>query len=180
MNSLREQDPAQILTIGHSNHPFEAFLEMLKAHDVRLVADVRTIPKSRHNPQFNSDILGPALKAEGIGYLHLPALGGLRHRSKDSVNSGWKNDSFRGFADYMQTEGFTAGIEELIAIGQEQRTAVMCAEALPWRCHRSLIADALLVRGITVLHIMSRTSAREHALTPWAVVSGTAITYPQP
>ena len=169
-----------ICTIGHSNHPFETFLEMLKAHEVLLVADVRTIPRSRHNPQFNTDILGPALKAEGIEYRHLPALGGLRHARKNSGNSGWKNDSFRGFADYMQTERFAAGINELITMGREQRTAVMCAEALPWRCHRSLIADALLVRGVTVLHIMNRTSVKEHALTPWAAVRGMAITYPGP
>jgi uncharacterized protein (DUF488 family) len=168
-----------IYTIGHSNHPFEAFLEMLKAHEGKLVADVRTIPKSRHNPQFNTDILESALKDEGIGYRYLPALGGLRHAKKDSLNRGWKNDSFRGFADYMQTEGFAAGIAELMAIGREQRIAVMCAEALPWRCHRSLIADALLVRGVTVMHIMSRTSAKEHALTSWAEVHGTAVTYPQ-
>jgi uncharacterized protein (DUF488 family) len=167
-----------IYTIGHSNHPFETFLDMLRAQEVRLVADVRTIPKSRHNPQFNTDVLASALKDKGIGYRHLPALGGLRHGSKDSVNSGWKNDSFRGFADYMQTEGFAAGIAELMAIGRDQRTVVMCAEALPWRCHRSLIADALLVRGITVLHIMSRTSVKEHALTSWAAVRGTDITYP--
>lgn len=167
-----------LYTIGHSNHPFEAFLGMLKAYEVLLVADVRTIPKSRHNPQFNTDIVGPALDAEGIGYRHLPALGGLRHPMKDSINMAWENDSFRGFADYMQTEGFAAGIGELIVLGREQLTAVMCAEALPWRCHRSLIADALLVRGITVMHIMSRTSAREHILTPWAAVQGTNVTYP--
>lgn len=166
-------------TIGHSNHPFEAFLEMLKAHKVKFVADVRTIPRSSHNPQFNTDMLTTALKDEGIGYRHLPALGGLRHAKKDSLNRGWKNDSFRGFADYMQTEGFVAGIAELMAIEREQVTAVMCAEALPWRCHRSLIADALLVRGVTVMHIMSRTSAKKHALTPWAAVHGTVITYPQ-
>ena len=168
-----------IYTIGHSNHPFETFLKMLKTHEVRLVVDVRTIPRSRHNPQFNTDILSPALKTEGLDYRHLPALGGLRHAKKDSLNRGWKNDSFRGFADYMQTDGFAAGIAELMAIGLEQRTAVMCAEALPWRCHRSLIADALLVRGLTVMHIMSRTSAKEHALTPWAAVHGTVIIYPQ-
>jgi uncharacterized protein (DUF488 family) len=179
MNPPGEVTAGSVYTIGHSNHPFEAFLDMLKAHEVKLVADVRTIPKSRHNPQFNTDILAPALMDEGIDYRHLPALGGLRHGSKDSVNKGWKNDSFRGFADYMQTEGFAAGIAELMAIGREQRTAVMCAEALPWRCHRSLIADALLVRGVTVMHIMSRTSAKEHALTPWAAVHGTAITYPR-
>jgi uncharacterized protein (DUF488 family) len=168
-----------IYTIGHSNHPIGTFLEMLKAHEVKLVADVRTIPKSRHNPQFNTGILASALKVEGIGYRRLPALGGLRHPEKDSVNTAWENDSFRGFADYMQTAGFAGGLSELMAIGQEQRTVVMCAEALPWRCHRSLIADALLVRGVKAMHIMSRTSVKEHTLTPWAAVHGAAITYPR-
>lgn len=178
MNPPVEISAGPVYTIGHSNHAFETFVEMLKTHEVLLVVDVRTIPKSRHNPQFNTDILGPALLAEGVGYRHLPALGGLRHPKKNSINTAWENASFRGFADYMQTEGFAAGIGELIVLGREQRTAVMCAEALPWRCHRSLIADALLVRGITVLHVMSRTSAREHILTPWAAVQGTTVTYP--
>ena len=178
MNSPQDRITKTIFTIGHSNHLFEKFLEMLKAHEVQLVVDVRTIPRSRHNPQFNIDILPSALQAEGIGYHHLPALGGLRHRKKDSLNSGWENDSFRGFADYMQTEGFASGLSGLLALGQEHRTSVMCAEALPWRCHRSLIADALLVRGITVMHIMSKSSTRGHALTPWAKVAGTTITYP--
>jgi uncharacterized protein (DUF488 family) len=169
-----------IYTIGHSNHPLEKFIEMLTAHGIGLIADVRTIPKSRHNPQYNSDALAASLREHGIEYRHLPALGGLRHPKKDSVNTAWENDSFRGFADYLQTEGFEAGLSELLPIGQEQRTAVMCAEALPWRCHRSLIADALLVRGITVMHIMSRTSVKEHTLTPWARVQGMAITYPRP
>jgi uncharacterized protein (DUF488 family) len=180
MISPKDSGTRTIFTIGHSNHLFEKFLEMLKAHEVQLVADVRTIPRSRHNPQFNTDILASTLKTEGIGYHHLPALGGLRHSKKDSLNSGWENDSFRGFADYMQTEGFASGLSELLVLGQERRIAVMCAEALPWRCHRSLIADAMLVRGIMVMHIMSRISAREHALTPWAEVRGTTITYPLP
>jgi len=169
-----------MFTIGHSNQPVGTLLEMLKANEVRLVVDVRTIPGSRHNPQYNSDALAAALHENRMAYHHLPSLGGLRHPKKDSINSAWENDSFRGFADYMQTEGFAAGLSELLAIGQEQRTAVMCAEALPWRCHRSLIADALLVRGVTVMHIMSRTSLKEHVLTPWARVQGMTITYPRP
>jgi uncharacterized protein (DUF488 family) len=180
MDQSTDSGTRTIFTIGHSNHPFDTVLAMLQAHEVRLVADVRTIPRSRHNPQFNTDVLASSLEAEGIGYRHLAALGGLRHSKKDSVNGGWENDSFRGFADYMQTEGFAAGIAELLSIGKEQRTAVMCAEALPWRCHRSLIADALIVRGAVVMHIMNRTSARAHALTPWARVLGTDITYPAP
>jgi len=178
MIPLHQAPTMTIYTIGHSNHPIEKFIGMLQAHEVRLVVDVRTIPKSRHNPQYNSDALKTALDAADIGYRHLPALGGLRHPKKDSVNGAWENDSFRGYADYMQTEGFEAGLSELTMIGRERRTAVMCAEALPWRCHRSLIADALLVRGAAVLHIMSKTSVKEHALTAFAKVSGTAIIYP--
>jgi uncharacterized protein (DUF488 family) len=169
-----------IYTIGHSNHPLEKFIAMLTAHGIGLIADVRTIPKSRHNPQYNSDALAASLREHSIEYRHLPALGGLRHPKKDSINTAWENDSFRGFADYVQTEGFEAGLSELLAIGREQRTAVMCAEALPWRCHRSLIADALLVHGITVMHIMNKTSVKGHTLTPWAKVQGMAITYPRP
>jgi len=169
-----------IYTIGHSNHPLEKFIEMLRDHGIGLIADVRTIPKSRHNPQFNSDALAAALHENRIAYHHLPLLGGLRHPKKDSINSAWESDSFKGFADYMQTEGFAAGLSELLVIGREQRTAVMCAESLPWRCHRSLIADALLVREATVMHIISRTSVKEHVLTPWARVQGMTITYPRP
>jgi uncharacterized protein (DUF488 family) len=161
-----------------SNHPFDKFVEMLKVHEIQHVVDVRTIPRSRHNPQFNTDIITAALKAHGIDRHHLPAMGGLRHPKKDSLNSGWENDSFRGFADYMQTEGFASGLLELLEMGQVRRTAVMCAEALPWRCHRSLIADAIMVHGITVMHIMDRSVIKEHALTPWAKVAGTTITYP--
>jgi uncharacterized protein (DUF488 family) len=178
MNPTKDRGTTAIFTIGHSNHPLGKFIEMLRANGIGLIADVRTIPKSRHNPHYNSDVLAVALPESRIDYHHLPLLGGLRHPKKDSINSAWENDSFRGFADYMQTEGFAAGLSELLAIGREQRTAVMCAEALPWRCHRSLIADALLVRGVAVTHIMSRTSVKEHSLTPWARVQGMTITYP--
>ncbi len=167
-----------IYTIGHSNHPLEKFVEMLRGHGIELVADVRTIPKSRHNPQFNGDTLSVSLREQGIDRRHLPALGGLRHAKKDSVNRGWENASFRGFADYMQTEEFAKGLAELVALAEGKNVAVMCAEAVPWRCHRSLIADALVVRGLTVMHITSRTSVKEHVLTAFARVKGTAITYP--
>lgn len=169
----------EILTVGHSTHPIDEFLDILKAHGVRLVADVRTIPRSRHNPQFNSDALANSLKASGIGYLHMPGLGGLRHAKKDSPNQGWKNASFRGFADYMQTEEFEAGLRDLIETAKERKTVIMCAEAVPWRCHRSLVGDALFVRGIAVVDILSRSSARPHALTPWAEVAGTKVLYPK-
>jgi uncharacterized protein (DUF488 family) len=168
-----------IYTIGHSNHRLVDFIEMLAAHAIDLIADVRTVPRSRHNPQFNIDALPTSLSAQGVDYCHLGDLGGLRRARKDSQNDGWKNASFRGFADYMQTDGFQRGLAKLIELAGERRTAVMCAESLPWRCHRSLIADALAVRGIAVLHILSRTSVKEHKLTSFAAVSGTTVTYPR-
>jgi uncharacterized protein (DUF488 family) len=174
------QTSVTIFTIGHSTHPIEEFVEILKAHGIELVADVRTIPKSRHNPQYNNDTLAGALHERAIGYEHLPGLGGLRHAKKDSVNTAWENASFRGFADYMQTEDFDRGLSALIETAGKQPTAIMCAEAVPWRCHRSLIGDALLARGFIVMDIMSKTSAKAHTMTPWAKVLGTTIRYPGP
>jgi uncharacterized protein (DUF488 family) len=168
-----------IYTIGHSTHSGEGFIEILKAHGIKLLVDVRTIPKSRHNPQFNSDTLEKSLKTNGIDYVRLPGLGGLRHAKKDSVNLGWDNASFRGFADYMQTEEFEENLIHLIESAGRQKTAVMCAEAVPWRCHRSLIGDALLVHGISVLDIISRSSVREHKLTPGAEVRQMNVKYPK-
>ena len=168
-----------IFTIGHSTHSIEEFVEMLKAHDIRLVADVRTIPKSRHNPQYNSDELSAALREHHIGYEHMPGLGGLRHAKKDSINTAWENASFRGFADYMQTEDFNLSLNALIETARKQPTAIMCAEAVPWRCHRSLIADALLAREFIVMDIMSKTSTKEHMITVFAEVRGLTITYPK-
>lgn len=167
-----------IFTIGHSTHPLEEFVAMLKAHDVAQLVDVRTIPKSRRVPHFNSESLAAELPARGIDYAHLKALGGLRHAKKDSVNTGWRNASFRGYADYMATGEFRQGIERLLELARAKRTAIMCAEAVPWRCHRSLIGDALLVRNVHVEDIMSATLSREHELTPFAKVNGLAITYP--
>jgi uncharacterized protein (DUF488 family) len=167
-----------ILTVGHSTHAIEAFLEMLAAHGVEQIADVRTIPKSRHNPQFNSDALARELTRQGISYAHMPGLGGLRHPRKDSTNTGWKNASFRGYADYMQTPPFDQSLRELIALAGKRKTAIMCAEAVPWRCHRSLIADALLARGIAVEDIMTKVGRKPHALTPFAKVEGEVVTYP--
>lgn len=167
-----------IYTIGHSTRAIEEFIELLKAHTVELLADIRTIPKSRHNPQFNGDALSKDLEDSGIGFQHMPGLSGLRHPKKDSPNTGWENASFRGFADYMQTEEFRKGLDGVIKMALEKQTAIMCAEAVPWRCHRSLIADALSVRGIKVLHIMGRTSFKEHQITPWAKVTGLTILYP--
>ncbi len=170
--------PVAVLTIGHSTRSLESFVELLRAHGVMQLVDVRTIPRSRHNPQFNQDSLPESLEAAGIGYAHLPELGGLRRARRDSPNTGWRNASFRGFADYMQTPEFAAGLEELLARARHRRVAILCAEAVPWRCHRSLISDALRVRGCKVAHIMSGKTCQEHTITPWAKVRGTQITYP--
>jgi uncharacterized protein (DUF488 family) len=168
-----------VLTIGHSTRTLESFLEVLRAHGVKQLADVRTIPRSRHNPQFNRDTLPEALGLAGIAYTHMEQLGGLRHARPDSPNTGLRNSSFRGFADYMQTPEFEAGLEKLIQLAGRERTVIMCAETVPWRCHRSLIADALKVRGLEVEHIMSTSRSQPHLLTPFAKVSGIHITYPQ-
>jgi uncharacterized protein (DUF488 family) len=169
-----------ILTIGHSTRAIEDFVRLLQTHGVTRVVDVRTIPRSRHNPQFNSDALPRSLIRAGIGYIHVAGLGGLRHAKRASANTGWRNASFRGFADYMQTPGFEEALNGLISVAQQDRTALMCAEAVPWRCHRSLIADALLVRGIRVEHIMSAAGRKAHTLTPFAKVHDTHISYPEP
>ena len=167
-----------IYTIGHSTRPIDEFVLILRKQGVQRVVDVRTIAKSRHNPQFGEDQLAPSLAEAGIDYLRLELLGGLRHTRKDSINGAWKNASFRGYADYMQTPDFAAGINQLIELGEAKATAIMCAEAVPWRCHRSLIGDALIVRGIEVLDIMSETVVRPHALTRFASVDGLRVTYP--
>ena len=175
------KDPVTIFTIGHSTRPIGEFIELLLTQGIKLLADVRTAPRSRHNPQFNSEALAATLGSQGIDYVHMPALGGLRHAKKDSLNRGWENASFRGFADYMQTAEFEAGLDDLIARAKERTTVILCAEAVPWRCHRSLIADALLVRGVTVMDIMGKNNLREHSLTPWAKVDdGKRVTYPGP
>jgi uncharacterized protein (DUF488 family) len=167
-----------INTVGHSTHPIDEFVRILEAHGIRQVVDVRTVPRSRHNPQFNRENLPVSLKAAGIAYRHMPELGGLRHPNRDSINTGWRNASFRGYADYMQTPEFRLGLDELIVAAAEAPTAIMCAEAVPWRCHRSLIADALSIRGIEVREILSASKAQVHALTPFAMVNGSELTYP--
>src|SRR5713101_1825836 len=144
---------------------------MLAAHGVEQLIDVRTIPKSRRNPQFHQEDLAASLERSHIGYQHMPGLGGLRHARKDSMNTGWKNASFRGYADYMQTPGFGESLRQLINNAEGRRTVIMCAEAVPWQCHRSLIADALAARGIRVIHIMSATASQPHRMTPTARVS---------
>lgn len=167
-----------VLTIGHSTRTLEEFIRLLQAHAVSRVVDVRTVPRSRHNSQFNETSLPDSLKKVGLGYLHMPRLGGLRHPQRDSLNLGWRNASFRGYADYMQTPEFEQSLDELIQLASQERIVLMCAEAVPWRCHRSLIGDALLIRGIRTEDIMSSTRRQVHTLTPFAKVRGATITYP--
>ena len=167
-----------IYTIGHSTHPLDEFITMLTNHGVQHLLDVRTVPRSRRNPQFNRETLPDSLEQAHIRYTHMAGLGGLRHTRKDSINTAWHNLSFRGYADYMQTPEFAENVDQIVELAQTERCAIMCAEAVPWRCHRSLIADALLVRGCKVEDIMSATESKPHKLTPWAHVEGLEITYP--
>lgn len=171
-------EPEIVCTIGHSNRPIEEFIDLLRRNAVACVLDIRTVPKSRHNPQFGQDLLPVSLAAAGIGYRQIPGLGGLRKPLKDSPNSGWRNTSFRGYADYMQSEAFRENVEEVVGLAGQMRCALMCAESVPWRCHRSMVADALLVRGIQVEHIINPGKRRPHTLTPFAQVEGLRIMYP--
>jgi uncharacterized protein (DUF488 family) len=169
----------RIFTIGHSTRPIAEFIAMLKGHAVERLVDVRTIPRSRHNPQYERDALSDALQRDHLHYTHMPGLGGLRHPRKDAMtNLGWRNPSFRGYADYMQTPEFAGQLEELIQMARLEQVAVMCAEAVPWRCHRSLIADALLARGIEVGEIASESQVKPLTMHPWAQVNGTQVSYP--
>lgn len=176
----RPADGVVIYAVGHSTRPIDKFVELLQAHEIKTLVDIRTIPRSRTNPQFNQATFAAELARAGIRYVHMPALGGLRRANKNSQNLGWQNSSFRGFADYMQTGDFEAGLEELLHIGGGSRTAIMCAEGNPFRCHRSLVADALTARGIPVFHISSRKTARPHTMTPFAHIEGTRVSYPGP
>ncbi len=169
----------KLYTIGHSTRTIEQFVALLQAHNIKKVVDVRTIPRSRRNPQFGQDELRNSLSKFKIGYLHLRKLGGLRHARKDSPNAGWRNASFRGFADYMQTEEFQEGLERLKKIAQKQNVAIMCAEAVWWSCHRSLIADALKKQKWQVLQIQSKITAYPHRLTPFLRIRGGKIMYPE-
>ena len=167
-----------VFTVGHSTLPIERFIALLQTYGVKRLVDIRTMPRSRHNPQFNDTSLAESLTARQIEYVHIQALGGLRRAHKDSPNTGWRNEGFRGYADYMQGEEFRDALETLIRMSRQERAAIMCAEAVPWRCHRSLVADALSVRGIPAVEILSESSYRMHKLTPFARVEGTRITYP--
>ena len=172
--------PLTLYTIGHSTRSFDDFVTLLTRHHVRAIADVRRFPRSRKYPHFNDESLADSLPRAGIDYLPFPSLGGRRKTTPDSVNLGWRNESFRGYADYLQTPAFEEGLGSLIEVARQTPTAIMCAEAVPWRCHRSLIADAMLVRGWEVLDIVSDAAPSPHKLTPFAKVEGTRITYPAP
>lgn len=178
MKTQEKKDRLKIFTIGHSTRPIEEFVELLQRHGVQQLIDIRTIPKSRRNPQFNGDALEASLRRARIRYTHLKDLGGLRHARADSTNVGWRNDSFRGYADYMQTPEFDEGLNRAIKLATARPAALMCAEAVPWRCHRSLVADALLARGIDVEDILGAGKPKAHRMTPFARVHGTRITYP--
>ncbi len=179
MRSADSPITLEVWTIGHSTRPIDAFIDLLEAHRIEGVADIRTIPRSRRNPQFNKDALPHELARAGIRYTHLAALGGLRRARPDSKNSGWRNASFRGFADYMQTPEFADALAELETAARRERLTLMCAEAVPWRCHRSLVADALVARGGRVWHITSRTRAAPHVLTSFASIEQGRVSYPE-
>ncbi|MFO0701964.1 MAG: DUF488 domain-containing protein [Nitrospira sp.] len=172
--------PKVLWTIGHSTRSIDQLVALLNAHGVQQLVDVRAIPRSRHTPQFNKETLLKGLQNEGLLYTHMAQLGGLRKPRKESINQGWRNNSFRGYADYMQTDEFWSALDELIAESRTLPTAIMCAEAVPWRCHRSLIADALVSRGWEVRHIMAVTKTDRHQLTPFATVEDGRLRYPTP
>jgi len=170
--------PQAIFTIGHSTRSLETLLQLLRAHGVTLLVDVRTVPRSRHNPQFNQDTLPQALRKADMDYMHMKELGGLRHPRRDSTNTGWRTAGFRGYADYMETPEFETNLQQLMEVARRRQVCIMCAEAVPWRCHRSLISDALLVRSVGVEHILGEGARKPHSLTPWARVEGTRLRYP--
>jgi len=175
----REAVALTLYTIGHSTRPIGEFIGLLKENGVGLLADVRTVPGSRHNPQYGQEALAASLKEAGIGYLHMKDLGGLRGKARESVSDGWRNASFRNFADYMQTPEFAGALAELITLAEKRTAAVMCAEAVPWRCHRSLIADALTAHGVQVIDIMGPGKTAPHRMTPFAKVDGGRVAYPR-
>jgi uncharacterized protein (DUF488 family) len=177
-NKIMSHEKKAVYTIGHSTHTLPEFIQILKAYSINYVVDIRTIPRSLHNPQFNSDTLEKALKKEDILYYHFKELGGFRHAKTDSQNMSWHNASFRGYADYMQTKDFKHAITILSELAKKYNIVLMCAEAVPWRCHRSLIGDALVARKFEVIDIFSATNSKPHKLTPWAQVTGTQVTYP--
>jgi uncharacterized protein (DUF488 family) len=174
----RHWEAGTIFTIGHSTHPIDPFVDILRAYEIGTLVDIRTVPRSGHNPQFSQCALMRTMESAGIAYRYMKDLGGLRHAGKDSPNTGWRNLSFRSYADYMQTPPFRLAMAELVALRQASRSVIMCAEAVPWRCHRSLVGDALLVRHIPVENIISAQRSSPHRLTKFALVTGTQILYP--
>ena len=175
---IKQSSQPIVLTMGHSTRPLEEFIDLLKAHSVTSLIDVRSVPRSRHNPQFNGDTLPTVLELAEIRYAQATGLGGFRRANPESRNMGWRNASFRGYADYMQTAEFAENLTSLMELATHERVALMCAEAVPWRCHRSLIADALLVHGIHAEEIINRTRLQAHVLTSFAKIDGMTITYP--
>ena len=172
-------DSLAVYALGHSTRTWDDFLALLAAHRIELLADVRTVPGSRAHPHFSKEHLARKLPRAGVRYAHLPGLGGLRKPREFSENAAWENLAFRGYADHMQTPEFEAAVEELLALAAGARTAIMCAEGNPFRCHRTLLADALTARGVRVLHIASRKSAAPHRMTSFARVDGHHVTYPK-
>jgi len=171
----------RVYSVGHSTRPILDFIGILEKYCIKALVDIRTVPRSRRYPQFNKDSLSASLKEMGITYVHLKELGGFRKPLQDSINFGWRNESFRGYADYMRSAEFESGLKRLIDLIDSRGTvSFMCAEAVPWRCHRSLVGDALVVRGIEVIDILDERNSKQHVLTSWAKVDGLQITYPTP
>ena len=172
------QSQLVVFSVGHSTRTLDEFISIIKAYGITLIVDIRTVPRSRHNPQFNKETLPDHLKAKNVKYIHMPELGGLRRPRADSTNLALENKSFRGYADYMRSKEFSESLLRLVALVRENCLAVMCAEAVPWRCHRNLLSDALTARNIKVKHILTETSITNHELTPFAHLDGYVVTYP--
>lgn len=177
-SEVLDWEGVEICTIGHSTRTLDEFAAALRSFEISVLADIRTIPRSRHNPQFNGDSLAVTIGERGLRYVHLPRLGGLRRARRDSPNTAWRNASFRGYADYMLTEEFEAGLSELRILAERDWVALMCAEAVPWRCHRLLIADVLTVRGAQIQHVSGLERSSPHRMTPFARVDDATVRYP--
>jgi uncharacterized protein (DUF488 family) len=167
----------QIWTIGHSTHPLDEYLAMLESFEIKLLVDIRSYPGSRRYPHFNKEALEKSLPQSGINYLHMPELGGRRKAKANSINTAWRNDAFRGYADYMETDEFNSAIKELQKLAEEKKTAYMCSEAVWWRCHRSLVSDYLKAEGWTVMHIMGVGKSEEHPYTSAAKIVDGELSY---
>ncbi|MGE0227122.1 MAG: DUF488 family protein [Dehalococcoidia bacterium] len=177
----RNSDGLRLWTVGHSTRSFEELVGVLRspeAEPIGVLVDIRTVPKSRRHPHFSLEALAAELPRREIVYVHLQALGGFRRPATDSTNGAWRNESFRGYADYMQTPAFEEAVAALLDVARGARTAVMCSEAMPWRCHRTLVADAVAARGVQVTHLLSAAKAQAHTLTSFARVEGERVTYP--